>query len=147
MTDTTKAERIAHYLRTEYKYAHDLASAVGVDYPDNNASPGGEFLLGVRDALINDAEYILDSDYPEDTVSEIVDNLVPVYTHAQWQAFTDLCLYRWDAETVRLNQHTDVSELAQSYLAEVASTLASILWDSAVNATDDDEEDDEEDDE
>jgi hypothetical protein len=143
MTDTTKAERIANHLRTEYKYAHDLASAVGVDYPDNNASPGGEFLLGVRDALINDAEYILESDYPEATVSELADSTVPVYAHAQWQAFTDLCLYNYDAETVRLGQGTNVSELAQSYLAEVASNLASILWDSAVNATEDDEEDDE----
>jgi hypothetical protein len=130
-------EEIASVVRADNEYAWKLARHVSVSDPDTLESPGANFLIKIRDAILDEAERILTADYPEDEVSEIADSAAEVVsTYETWQIFTELELYNWgssmygDGDTVKRGE---ITGYAQSVLWEVVSDLANILYGELTN--------------
>lgn len=67
--------------------------------PDDETSPGGEFLDSVRTAFVEAVEYLTEPD-ADDIRNldpfEYVDGSVPVYTSNLWRTFVDLGAYNED---------------------------------------------------
>jgi len=65
------------------------------------------FLERVRDAAIEIIDESAGYGATHDTVAERADTSVPVYTHQQWELFTDLMLYRDDEAADLVTPRTD----------------------------------------
>ena len=76
--------------------ANTLAGLADCALPDDSASPGATYLTTVRDALAETVDSAHDIADPSDLASHIADECVPVYTHAMWRTFVDLCAYNQD---------------------------------------------------
>ncbi len=75
------------------KNAYQLAILAGVSSPDDLESQGALFLLSAAEDY-TDRFYAGEVD--ENTIHEVADNAVPIYTHKRWQVFVDLCAYGED---------------------------------------------------
>jgi hypothetical protein len=80
---------------------YQLARMAGLGAPDDHDSPGGKWLVQVR----NVAEEIVENESEEtgdvidgDMIGEYADGVVPIYTHELWETWTDLQGYRFDGE-------------------------------------------------
>ena len=79
-----------------------LAHRAGCASPDSAESAGAEYLLAVRDNVVEAYRYSIGHggrfDREED-LHEAVDGAVPIYsTHHLWSAFVDLAAYQTDVE-------------------------------------------------
>jgi len=102
-TDTmidNDADALAEIVRHEITTALDglssilLAGMAGCHAPESDTSPGGRFLLAVRDAVTED---IAPDGTLHDAVADEVATAAPSdYTHLRWQEFVDLRAYRED---------------------------------------------------
>jgi len=103
---------------------HQLANLAECFYPDLTSS--SQFLTIIRDTVVEWVEegYLTD-DYSDDA-HEIADGCVPVYTHEQWEIFTDLGLYQDSTGRVEDLAPT-VDNLAAMSLYVTAETLATSL--------------------
>lgn len=124
--------KLAAAVLEDNKTAWVLARHVSVSDPDNINSPGAAFLYKIRDAILDEAQRILEAAYPQDEVSEIADSAAEIVsTYEIWQTYIDLELYNWDSsmygddETVKRG---DITQYAQGVLWEVASDLANIIY-------------------
>lgn len=79
--------------------AYELASMAGAGTPDSAESAGALFLTGVRDAVVEAAEYGRFGGDVGDVAHEIADGAPDVYTHARWRQFVDLAAYQEECET------------------------------------------------
>lgn len=93
---------------------HHLARAAECSDPDTLTSPGARFLTGVRDAVIEEWEYLggtgVDVDAFRDDLADTLDPCVPVYTSDLWSAFVDLGAYNEDPTDLG----ADASNMAQA---------------------------------
>jgi hypothetical protein len=82
-------------LRDTYDLS-SIAQAADVAFPD--FAPARTWLTDVRDAAFESlseavTETGFDAAEAYDTVHEIADGIVPIYTHARWSVFVDLAAY------------------------------------------------------
>lgn len=90
--------------------------------PDTDASPGAAWLHGVEAA----AQEIED----EDEVSELADQLVPIYTAEVWSVFTDLGAYNEDPTDLGCDG-SDMEQAAKVCLYIIAERLLHALKEDA----------------
>lgn len=93
-------------------------------YPDLTSS--SQFLTIIRDTVVEWAEQGYLTDDHSDDAHEIADGCVPVYTHEQWEIFTDLGLYQDSTGQVEDLQPT-IDNLAAVSLYVTAETLVTAL--------------------
>lgn len=141
------AEQMAE---TEAPTAYALARLAECGDPAHSASEGADFLTGIRTAVAESLAYQLaenpgsDLDDLDDTLHEIADTAVPIYTHQMWATFADLAAWQEDPSEIG----ADVSDMAQAASAclyligrRLAYTLAELLLDAYTEARDDAEND------
>lgn len=99
---------------------YKLADMAGAASPDSKTSPGAEFLTGVAESF---QEAVDNGWFDEDSVHEIADGAVPVYTHEMWKTFVDLAAWQEDVE------HDDLDMTAQAGMAlyQIAQRLVEAL--------------------
>lgn len=115
-TEETTVEALAYT-------AHRLANEADCSCPDSSESPGAKFLLEVQDSV---NERFADDSWDEDSSSEIADAAVPVYTHAVWATFVDLCAYQEDPTELGCDG-SDMEQCAKVCLYMIAARLADSL--------------------
>lgn len=107
--------------------AYWLANVAGCMCPDATDSAGAEFLLRVRDDIVEllDDETVnldaLDRIDNNGAIHEIADNAPSVYTHTCWQQFVDLGAYQEEPETGEWPE--DLTRAAMIALYQVAQNL------------------------
>jgi hypothetical protein len=129
-------------IREIYPYANDIARAVGVGYPGSNTSVGAKWLLRIRDSIAERAEEIMSAVYPSD---EIDYDSLEVSTYAQWEIFTDLQLWQYEAditysehaefhssnsgstESVPAIRVSDIVDLAGRLMSEIAGAIGHMI--------------------
>ena len=99
--------------------AYQLARVAGVASPDSPESPGAKWL----ELVAVSAEEVEDEEY----LSEVADQLVPIYTHERWQVFVDLAAYQEDATELG---DGDMTQLAGNALYMVAERLLRELFEN-----------------
>ena len=113
-----------------------LANDAGCQCPDTQKSPGAEFLMRVRDALVEavscgriywQGEAASTDGAQEDrgdVISEIADDMPSVYTYPRWQAFTDLCAWEVSPDVIDdFGATSDLTDHAGHCLTRIAETL------------------------
>lgn len=108
----------------------ELARMADCASPDDEHSPGADFLLGVQADMAERFAWAADNDevVDGDVVSEVADGAVPVYTHPRWQVFVDLCAYQEDIRDYGTDA-ADMTEAAGVALYCIAERLAfALLW-------------------
>ena len=81
--------------------ANRLAHLAGCASPDSAESAGAEYLLAVRNNVVEAYRYIFDHGdrFDLEHLHEAVDSAVPIYsTHHLWSVFVDLAAYQTDVE-------------------------------------------------
>jgi hypothetical protein len=107
--------------------AYSLAYMAECGDPDNMDSSGAEFLKSVRDDVLEN--FLNDSwgTYYEDTIGQLVDSCVPVYTHEIAKAFVDLLAYNEDISDY-VDYSGDMIKLMQMSLYVIGDRLANALY-------------------
>jgi hypothetical protein len=109
--------------------ANMLAHLAGCASPDSPYSAGAEYLLAVRNNVVEAYRYSIDHGNTfdrEEDLHEAVDSAVPIYsTHHLWSAFVDLAAYQTDIADMlpSLDDHPGVA------LYTVGMALAEALCD------------------
>jgi hypothetical protein len=122
-------ENLLNHIRArvleEYDYPYKVAALAGVKSSGSD-SEGGKWLLGLRNAFLENLEAILTADYPEDFTREICSQAGLCSNTAEiWQVFTDIEAYDYDyPEDI---QTGDLTQAAGSYLDDIAEGIASNL--------------------
>ncbi len=106
------------------KNAYQLASMAGVISPDSLESQGALFLLSIAEDY-TDRYY--EGSMDEDTIYEIADNAVPIYTHERWEVFVDLAAYMEEDQTGF--EPGDMTSAAGVALYAIAERLVQALMD------------------
>ena len=106
------------------KNAYQLANLAGVISPDSLESQGALFLLSIAEDY-TDRYY--EGSMDEDTVYEIADNAVPIYTHERWEVFVDLAAYTEEDPTGF--EPGDLTSAAGIALYMIAERLVQALMD------------------
>jgi hypothetical protein len=107
--------------------AFELARIADCASPDTSDSPGAKFLLGVRDAVVDELTHSHAADGYDlaDILTEIAENAPSVYTHERWQEFVDLCAYTEDV--TEFGSELTMTSLAAIALHQIAYRLAAAL--------------------
>lgn len=125
LTEQVQAAHRSNLTATLNSYtAHQLAYRADCLYPDLTSS--ANFLTIIRDTVVDWFENDYVTDDPSDDAHEIADGCIPVYTHEQWEMFTDLGLYQDSTGLVEDLQPT-IGNLAAVSLYVTAETLATAL--------------------
>lgn len=101
----------------------DLAQEAGCAEPDSRDSAGAEFLIGVRDAVVE----ILEEDPANDDWHGVADDAPSIFTRRRWLEFVDLCAYEEEPEIV--SWPDDLTDAAAVALYQIADRLAYALAD------------------
>lgn len=107
--------------------AYQLARLADCDDPDTLESPGAQFLLEVRDDVL---QTFLEDNWSSDTYATvwgIADNAVPVMTHDIARVFVDLCAYREDLSDRVTDSGHDMVQLMQLAVYQIGERLAGAL--------------------
>ncbi len=112
-------------MTTDTRTVWQLARLADCADPDSLESPGAEWLKMVASS----ADDIED---PE-TIGEVADSCVPVYTHNRWQVFVDLAAYQEDPTDLGADAE-DMTQCAGVCLYLIAERLLGAL---ATEADDD----------
>ena len=107
--------------------AYQLARLADCDDTDTLESPGAQFLLEVRDDVL---QTFLEDNWSSDTYATvwgIADNAVPVMTHDIAKTFVDLCAYREDLSDHVTDSGHDMVQLMQLAVYQIGERLASAL--------------------
>ena len=106
--------------------AYQLADIAECGVPTNQNNDGAEYLNDIRDDILNAyIENTLD-DYPHDTLNEIIDSNMPIYTGQFWRVFTDLEAYNEDASDFGYDG-ADMTRLATGCLWVIGHRLGSYI--------------------
>jgi hypothetical protein len=106
--------------------AYQLARLADCTDPDTLVSPGAQFLLEVRDDVL---QTFLEDNWSSDTYATvwgIADNAVPVMTHDIARVFVDLCAYREDLDELSPGTN-DMVKLMQLAVYQIGERLAGAL--------------------
>lgn len=114
--------------RTAYGLSCD-ADCGGADSP---ASAGAQFLMSVRDAVVEEIEANGVEGW-EDRIFEIADNAPDVYTAKRWAEFVDLAAYNEDISEYG-DCGDDLTKAAGVALYVIAERLATALFTEAAEA-------------
>lgn len=113
--------------------AYDLARMAGVASPDLPTSPGAAWLEQIA-ASLDDYEWDNDNGSDNsDTISEMANNIVPIYTHNKWSVFVDLCAYQEDIS--EFGEFDDMERASSLALLVIAERLATALVAERTEAT------------
>jgi hypothetical protein len=93
--------------------------------PDSIDSPGAKFLERVESNII---ERRGEGSLDEDSIHELADSAVPIYTHERWQVFVDLGAYQEDVSEIGASSE-DLTQCAAVALYLIADRLARALMD------------------
>lgn len=113
----------------------DLARTADVASPDSATSPGAEFLLTVAACVPDLAQMVADGYDSDDSIHELADGCVPVYTHERWQVFVDLAAYDEDTDEL-CGADQSMTDRAAVALYVIAERLLGCLWVDAVEEMD-----------
>jgi hypothetical protein len=109
--------------------AFQLAALLDCAGPDSPESPGAQFLNRVRNCLLDYFTYTKNEDQGiddiYDTIWEIADSSVNVYTFPMWQEFVDLAL--WQDEVEYLDNDDDMTRIAMRVMYRAAERLCHAL--------------------
>ena len=128
--------------------AYELAHMADVASPDNDDSPGAEWLRLVagdlHDLLDQYATEVMAGEIdPEtdlgDEITESADQIVPTYTHHRWQVFIDLAAYQEDVSELG---EIDGDDLTRSVAGVALYMIAERLMNALIAEIDTDEDDD-----
>jgi hypothetical protein len=137
--------------------AYELATYADCQSPDTLDSPGAQYLVAVRDAMvraISDGEIMWEGASAMvaaptdrgDVISQIADDAHLIYTHNKWQAFTDLCAYqRADDVAEDMGEPGGMDQWADLCLYSIAEDLCNTVCrelDEQCGVDSDDEGDD-----
>lgn len=125
-TTTTRGDAVE-------RQPYALARLADCSSPDNETSPGAEFLMSVAYQIaeaIDWADEHNDGNLEEDAGSEIADNAVPIYTHDLWATFVDLAAYNEDPTELGADA-SDMEQSARACLYMIAQRLAAALIEEA----------------
>ena len=131
--------------------AFRMSNAAGCGRPDSLESAGAGYLLGVRDAIFEHIDGI-GTEWYDDTLDafidnslvEVVDNIVPIYTSEIWATFVDLAGYLEDMNEIA-STDSDMEARAHIALYLIGERLASALiidWVAHCDEHDEDGSDD-----
>ena len=127
--------------------AFRMANAAGCGRPDSPESPGAGYLISVRDAIFEHIDGIgtewyddtLD-DFIDNSLVEVVDGLVPIYTSEIWAPFVDLAGYLEDTNELA-STDSEMEDRAKIALFLIGERLAHALiidWVAYCDANDED---------
>lgn len=106
--------------------AYQLADMAECGTPADQLTDGASFLVDIRDDILLAFTENELGDYPDDTLSEVVDGNIPVYTYRLWRAFTDLDAFNEDASELGYTG-ADMTAQATACLYLIGSRLAYAL--------------------
>ena len=113
--------------------AFRMSNEAGCGSPDSPESPGAGYLISVRDAIFEHLDGIgtewyddtLDA-FIENSLVEVVDGLVPIYTSEIWATFVDLAGYLEDMDELA-GPDSDMEARAQIAMYLIGERLARAL--------------------
>lgn len=105
--------------------AYQLSDYAGCECPTNSETDGADFLVNVRDALVEVVENAEDvNDLDSDDWWEVADGAPSVYTYRMWREFVDLGAF---AEDVSDFEARDLNQMAAIALWQIADRLCNAL--------------------
>jgi hypothetical protein len=109
--------------------AFRLANEAGVSCPDNENSPGADFLLNVQEALIEALDNGVGVDLTDesgkldDIIINVADEAPSIYTHQRFRELIDLAAYGEDLEELGTPERFDLHDTTGACLFIVARRL------------------------
>lgn len=129
--------------------AFSLSVDAGCASPDNSESPGAVFLTEIRDAVLTAWEAEPDGDDYSDDASRIAGlssdgGVFTIWTSEQWATWSDLAMWQEDLSEI-LGSSMDVESIPNlpvDAAGMIGERLALVIFDSLIEARDQDEADD-----
>lgn len=128
--------------RTTYN-AYQLANMADCAGPDNNLSAGADWLetvaISALEILEDDDNKTATVDDLGDTITEVADQVVPVYTYEKWKVFIDLAA--WTEQVDEFGPLEDMDSGASRALYMIAERLIRAIIEDKVEERDDEDDD------
>lgn len=129
--------------------AYSLANDAGCAAPDNSESPGAVFLTDVRDAALTAWEADPDGEDCTDKASRIArqdcdGGVFTAWSFDQWRTWSDLAMWQEDFSEILGNSMDteNIKNLPVDAAGMIGERLAKIIFDSLIEARDQDDADD-----